>query len=117
MITPIIFAPTVCTLFIFWLVCYIMLVRKYARLDANHGAIVTALRQCGCTVQSLAAIGSGCPDLLVARNGQMWVLEVKDGNKPPSARQLTEDEKLWHLRWNAPVHVVNSPLEAIKVIQ
>jgi len=91
--------------------------RKYARLDDNHQAIVFALRAACCVVQSLAAIGKGCPDLLVSRNGRMWLMEVKDGNKCPSARRLTTDEAGWISRWKAPVHVVNSVKEALAVIE
>lgn len=39
--------------------------RRAARTDANQTAIVEALRKCGASVQSLAAVGKGVPDLLV----------------------------------------------------
>lgn len=39
--------------------------RRAARVDANHAEIVAALRDRGCLVQSLAALGHGVPDLLV----------------------------------------------------
>lgn len=89
--------------------------RLKARIDANHGEIVKALRQAGCSVQSLAQLGKGVPDLLVARNGKMWLMEVKDGSKPPSQRIRTNDEKEWMLHWNAPVYLVNSVDEALIV--
>ena len=38
--------------------------RRAARTDENHTAIVQALLDAGCSVQSLAAVGCGCPDLL-----------------------------------------------------
>lgn len=90
--------------------------RKYARLDDNHPEIVSVLRQMGCSVQSLAAIGSGCPDLLIARCGKMALAEVKDGKKPPSGRRLTMDEELWHFRWKAPVHILSSVDDALKLV-
>jgi Holliday junction resolvase len=58
--------------------------------------IVTALRAAGATVQSLAGVGKGTPDLLVGYKGQTLLMEVKDGNKSPSARLLTEDQLKWH---------------------
>ena len=89
---------------------------RAARTDRNQTEIVAALRAVGCVVQSLAAIGKGCPDLLVARAGQMWLLECKDGTKPPSARKLTTDQVRWHLEWRAPVHVVDSVDAALAVV-
>lgn len=92
------------------------MIRRASRTDANHSAVVDALLAIGCSVQTLSAIGCGCPDLWVARNGRMWAIEVKDGDKPPSERKLTPDQVKWHARWKAPVHVVNSPEEAILVV-
>ena len=73
--------------------------RRAAKVDANQTAIVEALRKAGATVQSLAAIGDGCPDLLVGINGWTLLMEVKDGEKVPSARKLTSDQVIWHSRW------------------
>ena len=67
--------------------------KRAAKVDANQKQIVTALRQAGCTVQSLATVGKGCPDLIVGCQGRNFLLEIKDGSKPPSARQLTEDQQ------------------------
>ena len=92
--------------------------RYRARVDANHGDIVTALRSVGTGVQSLASVGDGCPDLLVAFRGAWHVLEVKDGSKPPSHRKLTPEEQMWLFRFDelAPVYIVNSVDEALEVI-
>lgn len=90
--------------------------RIAAKIDRNQPEIVQALRKIGCTVQTLAAIGRGVPDLLVARNGGLWLIEVKDGEKPPSARKLTPDQIEWHKNWASPVYVVNSVDEAIAVV-
>jgi hypothetical protein len=90
--------------------------RRAARIDNNHVAIVDALVRVGAAVQSLATVGQGCPDLVVSRQGQTWLLEVKDGTKPPSHRTLTPDEREWHARWQAPVHVVLSVTDALCVV-
>ena len=90
--------------------------RTRPRLDRNQSEIVYSLRKAGASVQSLAAVGDGCPDLLVARAGQMYLLEIKDGMQKPSARQLTLDELRWHRFWNAPVYVVESSEQALKAI-
>jgi len=90
--------------------------RRAAKIDRNQEEIVKALRQIGCSVQSLAAIGSGCVDLLVGRRGHNFLLEVKDGRKPPSAQKLTPDEKRWHEAWTGQVAVVRSVEEAINAV-
>ena len=52
--------------------------RRRARVDSNHGDIVTALRRLGWKVVSLASVGQGVPDLLAYRTGQpLRLLEVK----------------------------------------
>ena len=86
------------------------------KVDANQPEIVDALRQVGCTVQSLAMVGRGVPDLLVARNGRMWLMEIKNGANPPSKQRLTDDEQAWIDGWAAPVYVVNSVERALEVV-
>ena len=90
--------------------------RHHARTDANHAAIVDALRRVGAAVTSLAAVGHGVPDLLVSYRGQWIVLEVKDGDKPPSARRLTLDEAAWCQQQHAPVWVVASVDDALAAL-
>ena len=90
--------------------------QKISRVDENQPEIVKALRQAGATVQSLAAVGKGCPDLLVAYCVQNYLVEVKDGNKPPSARKLTREQEIWHKLWQAPVYVVKNTAEALSVV-
>jgi hypothetical protein len=90
--------------------------RRAAKVDANQAEIVEALRAIGCTVQLLHMVGQGCPDLLVGYRGHNWLLEVKDGNKPPSRRRLTDDEQEWFNEWNGTAVVVNSVEEAIAAV-
>ena len=90
--------------------------RRAAKVDANQAEIVQALRQIGAVVQSLAAVGNGCPDLLVGFRGKNWLLEIKDGNKPPSAQALTPHQVEWHRVWAGHVVVVNSVESAIAAI-
>lgn len=90
--------------------------RKTARVDANQAAIVEGLRAIGATVQSLAMVGRGVPDLLVGFRSENWLLEVKDGAKPDSARRLTPDEAAWHDGWRGQVATVASIEDALQVI-
>lgn len=91
--------------------------RRAAKIDANHHEIVDALRAVGASVQSLAAVGCGVPDLLVGYQGQTRLMEVKDGSKPPSARKLTKDQQDWHRDWRgADVYIVTCVDDALKAI-
>jgi hypothetical protein len=90
---------------------------RAAKIDANQEAVVTALRTAGATVQSLAGVGKGVPDLLVGFKGQTLLMEVKDGFKPPSARLLNKDQLRWHGNWNGgALAVVDSPDAALRMI-
>lgn len=92
--------------------------RHAAKVDANHAEVVAALRAVGAQVQSLAGVGAGCPDLLVAHRGLWYVMEVKDGTKPLSHRKLTPAELEWVQSFGdvAPVFVVNSVDDALRAI-
>lgn len=90
--------------------------RRAARVDGNHPALVAALQQVGATVTSLATVGGGVSDLLVSYRGRWHVLEVKDGNKPPSARKLRPAQFAWMAAQRAPVHVVTTVDEALSAV-
>lgn len=91
--------------------------RRAARTDATHTAIVEALRKSGATVHSLAAVGRGMPDLLVGHAGQTLLLEVKNGALSPSRRQLTPDQQDFMRTWTGgPVAVVDGVEAALRVL-
>jgi len=90
--------------------------RRAAKVDANHADIVSALERVGAIVQSLAAQGSGVPDLLVGYRGINYLIEVKDGSKPPSKRTLTSAQQDWHQQWRGQVAIVHSEDDALTVI-
>lgn len=86
-------------------------------MDRNQPEIVAALRRVGATVVSLAAAGDGIPDLLVGFRRATFLLEVKDGKRPPCERQLTDPQVQWHIEWGGgPCTVVNSVDEALAFI-
>lgn len=90
--------------------------RRAARVDANQTQIVSALKAAGASVQSLASVGQGCPDLLVGHRGVNILMEVKDGQKSPSERKLTSDQIVWHSSWNGVVFLVTSVQEALQTL-
>lgn len=90
---------------------------RFKKIDDNQKEIVKALRQIpGVSVVSLAACGKGVPDLLVGWKGVNYLLEIKDGKKPPSARRLTKDQQEWHSAWNGQVCVVTGCEDALEVL-
>jgi hypothetical protein len=91
--------------------------RRAAHIDSNQSAIVDALRAAGASVEpKLARVGEGCPDLLVGIRGVNALFEIKDGEKTPSRRKLTQDEKDWHAEWRGTVYVIYSVEQALKVL-
>jgi hypothetical protein len=87
--------------------------RRAARRDDNEQEIVKALRKAGAHVAYLDTPA----DLLVGYRGRTIILEVKDGNKPPSARKLTPNEQKFHDEWTGgALHIVTCTKEAIDVL-
>lgn len=82
------------------------------KVDGNQRAIVEALRQTGCSVQSLAAVGDGCPDLLVGTHGQNFLLELK-----LAKTRLNIQQVYWHERWRGQVRVARSVDEALAAVR
>ena len=82
--------------------------RRHSRIDAWHREAVDYLRSMGASVQSLADIGKGCPDLLIGWRGRNYLIEIKDGRKPPSQRKLTDLEVTWHKQWYGQIHVIET---------
>lgn len=85
------------------------------KVDDNHHEIVVALTRAGCGIIDMSAIGKGCPDLCVARAGVVYVIEIKN---PKARGKLNPMQKQWHAKFGsqAPVHVVYSAEEALKVV-
>lgn len=93
--------------------------RLRARQDANHNLIVGVFRSCGCMVQDLSAVGGGVPDLLIGQRSRkrLFLVEVKDGDKAPSDRRLTDAQTAWHADWaGLPVYVIKDDREALALL-
>lgn len=85
--------------------------RRAAKIDRNHVEIVAALRGVGASVQDLAAVGKGCPDLLVGYRGHNFVIEVKAPKGTSTPAQVA-----WHAEWRGAVRIVRSVDDALKII-
>lgn len=87
------------------------------RKDANHTEIVKTFRNLGAYVVDCSPLKNAF-DLLVCFNGKYYIVEVKDGKKPPSQRRLTQGEvvcKLGVEMVGCEYHVIES-VEQAKVL-
>jgi hypothetical protein len=90
--------------------------RRAARRDVNEQKVIAALRACGAYVKQIN--DEGAFDLLVFYRGHTLLLEVKDGDKPPSARALTPAEAKFHAEWpGTNLYIVNSEHEALDILK
>ena len=76
------------------------------RTDSNHAVIRKAFRDRGFSWVDTYMVGKGFPDGVVGRYGVNVLIEIKDGEKPPSKRKLTSDEQDFHDSWQGLVEVV-----------
>lgn len=86
--------------------------RRVMRRDANHDAIVSALRAAGISVHDTHTVGGGFPDLVVGCRGITTMLEVK-----MPMETLEPHQRDWHAAWRgSPVLIARTIEEAIAVV-
>jgi len=85
--------------------------RLAGKVDSNQAAIVKALRQVGMSVLSLAPMGKGCPDLLVADDDSYFLIEVKG----PKGK-LTPDQEAFIAEWRGVVHIARTVDDALQIV-
>jgi hypothetical protein len=94
-------------------------VRRKAKVDDNQPQIVKEVRAVpGFTVTSAAGVGDGFPDLVVGYRHSddiriTGLYEVKDPEKTPSRRKLTQDQKEWHGKWLGHAKVITTSAEIV----
>lgn len=87
------------------------------RTDRNHAEIINALRKIpNLSVFSTHEVGKGFPDIVIGYKGVNYLIEIKDGNKPPSARKLTDAELQFHSNWKGQIKIVNNLDEVLKLL-
>ena len=89
---------------------------RNARVDANQPETVKAFRDLGWSVLIISQL-KNCCDLVVSKEGYTMLIEVKDGNKPPSAQKLTEGESKFFSTWKGDWKIVTSIDDVIKINQ
>jgi len=72
--------------------------RRAAAVDANQPEIVKLFRKLGWYVLIISQL-KNCCDIIVSKKGRTIAIEIKDGDKPPSARQLSEGEEKFRREW------------------
>ena len=94
------------------------------RTDSNQSCVVERLRRLGCLVLPIHMVGHGCPDLICGiyhpvsdKPLLLCLIEIKDGEKPPSQRKLTPDEAKFHSDWEGFVYIINSAEEAQELVE
>lgn len=91
--------------------------RRAARIDANQNEIVAALRGIpGCKVWITSMVGNGGPDFVIGWMGVNYLVELKDGDKPPSKRRLTPDEKKFHAQWSGQIDTALTFEDCLRII-
>jgi hypothetical protein len=98
--------------------------RRAARIDGQHRAIVAALRAAGASVRSTAALGKGFPDLIVARpyDHTTFLLEIKAplgplGGKSDHGQSMNEDQIKFGTEWQGEFWIVRSPQQAVDTLR
>ena len=87
------------------------------KIDANQNEVVKKLRKIpGVSVAVTSSLGKGFVDLVVGYKNKNYLIELKDGNKPPSARKLTPDEVEFSNEWRGQYDVCNGFDEIFKII-
>ncbi len=82
--------------------------------DGPTKRIVAALKEVGASVEyirSRAGRGKGgMPDLLCAKNGTVFLLEVKSDNG-----ELSKEQIAFHGRWKSKIYVAKNEQEALAI--
>jgi hypothetical protein len=67
--------------------------RRASRKDANQNSIARTVEELGGAFIDLTDSANAGFDGLIVIGGRVFIAEVKDGAKPPSARKLTDNEQ------------------------
>lgn len=90
--------------------------RLNAKVDANHPQIISELRKLkGVTVRSVATIKNFL-DIIVGYNNRNYLFEIKDPDKPPSQRKLTEGEQKFMNEWTGQADLALTTQDIIEKI-
>ncbi len=90
---------------------------RLVKRDRNHQEIKQALLAAGVRVKDVSHLpGMGCDIIATHRSTWAVFLEVKDGEKPPSARRLTDSELALRDQFPRAFAIVTTPEEALAAV-
>ena len=89
--------------------------RRAAKVDDNQNALVSIWRSMGISVAITSASHDGFPDVVLGYGGITVLVEIKDGNKPPSKRKLTPDQVKFHNEFKGAITVVETQEQALEL--
>lgn len=78
--------------------------RRAPRTDANHTEVADAFEAMGCSVWKVKDV----VDLVVGYGNLSFLVEVKDGKKPPSNQKLTPRAEKFRATWRGGMMLVRS---------
>lgn len=90
--------------------------RRAAKVDRNQPEIVEFFRKSGCSVAITSAAHDGFPDIVVGFGGITVLVEIKDGDLPPSGRKLTPDQVRFFSEFKGAKAVVKNIKEAAAIV-
>lgn len=85
---------------------------RHGKIDSNQKLIVRSLRDIGATVESLADLGEGKPDILVGFRGKNFLFEIKKDEK----EKLTIEQEKWHNHWVGTVYIIYNFNQAMEIL-
>ena len=75
--------------------------RRFGKVDSNHGEIAEAFGKLGCSFLSLAPLGDGAPDAVIGYAGLSVLVEIKSGRGT-----LNEKQKGFWSTWKGGIKLV-----------
>ena len=81
--------------------------RRAAKVDSNQSEIVKTFRKLGWYVLIISQLKKCC-DIIVSKGGRTIAVEIKDGEKSPSQRALTEGEVKFREEWQGEYALIES---------
>lgn len=89
--------------------------RRAAKVDENQNSLVSLWRSMGISVAITSASHDGFPDVVLGYGGLTVLVEIKDGNKPPSKRKLTPDQENFHRDFKGAITVIETEKQALEL--
>ena len=86
-----------------------------ARIDRNQPEVVRYFRSMGFSVLHVHQL-KNCVDIMISKGKVTAAVEIKDSEKPPSARRLTEGELRFKNEWQGLWYLCENKEDAEDII-